>query len=113
MTILNPYYSYIVNRVTDHIQSRMVYYLMNVKVGHRSIYLCRHGESEMNVEHRIGGDSSLSERGRIFSDKLGRFVAENEKNNRTQLSVWTSELKRTQQTATLARLNYEPWKGKS
>lgn len=51
------------NRVQDHIQSRIVYYLMNIHVTPRSIYLCRHGESELNLTGRIGGDSGLSPRG--------------------------------------------------
>ena len=34
----------------------MVYFLMNIKVRKSAIYLCRHGESQMNVEQRIGGD---------------------------------------------------------
>lgn len=42
--------SFIVNRVQDHVQSRMVYFLMNIKVRKSAIYLCRHGESMMNVE---------------------------------------------------------------
>uniref|UniRef100_A0A5F4WE35 6-phosphofructo-2-kinase/fructose-2,6-biphosphatase 1 n=1 Tax=Callithrix jacchus TaxID=9483 RepID=A0A5F4WE35_CALJA len=55
---------YMVNRVQDHIQSRTVYYLMNIHVTPRSIYLCRHGESELNLRGRIGGDSGLSVRGK-------------------------------------------------
>ncbi|XP_015442645.1 6-phosphofructo-2-kinase/fructose-2,6-bisphosphatase 4 [Pteropus alecto] len=55
--------SYVVNRVADHIQSRIVYYLMNIHVTPRSIYLCRHGESELNLKGRIGGDPGLSPRG--------------------------------------------------
>ena len=51
------------NRVQDHIQSRIVYYLMNIHVTPRSIYLSRHGESELNLLGRIGGDSGLSPRG--------------------------------------------------
>ena len=90
----------------------MVYYLMNVKVGRRSIYLSRHGESEMNVLGRIGGDSDLSEQGKLFSKKLGQFVESNLSKNR-RLSVWTSELRRTRETATLAGLKYESWKGKN
>lgn len=56
--------SYLVNRVMDHIQSRIVYYLMNIHVTPRSIYLCRHGESELNLKGRIGGDPGLSVRGK-------------------------------------------------
>ncbi|XP_067580003.1 6-phosphofructo-2-kinase/fructose-2,6-bisphosphatase 1 isoform X7 [Pseudorca crassidens] len=55
---------YMVNRLQDHIQSRTVYYLMNIHVTPRSIYLCRHGESELNLRGRIGGDSGLSARGK-------------------------------------------------
>lgn len=55
---------YLVNRVLDHIQSRIVYYLMNIHITPRSIYLCRHGESELNVTGRIGGDSGLTPRGK-------------------------------------------------
>lgn len=58
--IFNVGSRYLVNRVQDHIQSRIVYYLMNIHVTPRSIYLCRHGESELNLLGRIGGDSGLS-----------------------------------------------------
>ena len=84
---------------------------MNVKVGQRSIYICRHGESEMNLNGQIGGDSNLSERGQLFGEKLGEFVDNMDKKIRSNLSVWTSELRRTQQTATIAGLKFEPWKG--
>lgn len=55
---------FLVNRVQDYIQSKIVYYLMNIHVHSHSIYLCRHGESNHNVEGRIGGDSELSPRGK-------------------------------------------------
>lgn len=58
---------YLVNQVQDHIQSRIVYYLMNIHVTPRSIYLSRHGESELNLLGRIGGDSGLSPRGQKVS----------------------------------------------
>lgn len=61
--IFNVGSRYLVNRVQDHIQSRIVYYLMNIHVTPRSIYLSRHGESELNLLGRIGGDSGLSSQG--------------------------------------------------
>lgn len=61
--IFNVGSRYLVNKVQDHIQSRIVYYLMNIHVTPRTIYLCRHGESELNLRGRIGGDSGLSPRG--------------------------------------------------
>ncbi|OCT57412.1 hypothetical protein XELAEV_18003546mg [Xenopus laevis] len=62
--IFNVGSRYLVNKVQDHIQSRAVYYLMNIHVTPRSIYLSRHGESELNLSGRIGGDSGLSTRGK-------------------------------------------------
>jgi len=96
-----------VNHVADHIQSRIVYYLMNIHITPRSIYLCRHGESEMNVKQRIGGDSNLSPRGFEFSEKLAEFI---KSQSITDLKVWTSELKRTAQTAAHIEASKESWK---
>ncbi|CAM4683616.1 unnamed protein product [Leuciscus chuanchicus] len=62
--IFNVGSRYLVNQVQDHIQSRIVYYLMNIHVTPRTIYLCRHGESELNILGRIGGDSGLSTQGK-------------------------------------------------
>ncbi|XP_078232624.1 6-phosphofructo-2-kinase/fructose-2,6-bisphosphatase 3 isoform X2 [Pogona vitticeps] len=98
---------YLVNRVQDHIQSRIVYYLMNIHVQPRTIYLCRHGESESNLKGKIGGDSGLSSRGKKFSIALKHFVQEQ---NLKDLKVWTSQLKRTIQTAEALGLPYEQWK---
>ena len=64
----------------------------------------------MNVHQRIGGDSGLSPRGREFGYKLGKFLKEADKLE-GNFSVWTSELKRTQETAQMAELEYTSWKG--
>uniref|UniRef100_A0A4W5QW04 6-phosphofructo-2-kinase/fructose-2,6-biphosphatase 4b n=1 Tax=Hucho hucho TaxID=62062 RepID=A0A4W5QW04_9TELE len=98
---------YLVNRVLDHIQSRIVYYLMNIHITPRSIYLCRHGESDLNVKGCIGGDSGLSGRGKEFSKCLGKFIQEQ---NIKDLKVWTSQMKRTIQTAEAVAVPYEQWK---
>lgn len=37
---------------------------MNLHIKKRNIYICRHGESEYNVQGRIGGDSELSDSGK-------------------------------------------------
>ena len=36
------------------------------------IFFSRHGESEYNVENKVGGDSPLSDRGALFAKALGR-----------------------------------------
>ncbi|KAI5254668.1 6-Phosphofructo-2-Kinase/Fructose-2,6-Bisphosphatase 1 [Manis pentadactyla] len=52
---------YMVNRVQDHIQSRTVYYLMNINVTSHSIYLCQHSESELNLRGHIGVKGSFQQ----------------------------------------------------
>uniref|UniRef100_A0A4W4E7K3 6-phosphofructo-2-kinase domain-containing protein n=1 Tax=Electrophorus electricus TaxID=8005 RepID=A0A4W4E7K3_ELEEL len=98
---------YLVNRVLDHIQSRIVYYLMNIHITPRSIYLCRHGESDLNVKGRIGGDSGLSSRGKAFACCLAKFI---HAQDIPDLKVWTSQMKRTIQTAEALGVPYEQWK---
>ncbi|KAM3911961.1 6-phosphofructo-2-kinase/fructose-2,6-bisphosphatase 1 isoform 2-T2 [Leptodactylus fuscus] len=105
--IFNVGSRYLVNRVQDHIQSRTVYYLMNIHVTPRSIYLSRHGESELNLMGRIGGDSGLSARGKQYAHALGNFV---KSQKIPDLKVWTSHMKRTIQTAEALSVPYEQWK---
>uniref|UniRef100_A0A672H4R9 6-phosphofructo-2-kinase/fructose-2,6-bisphosphatase 2 n=1 Tax=Salarias fasciatus TaxID=181472 RepID=A0A672H4R9_SALFA len=87
--------------------SKIVYYLMNIHVHSHSIYLCRHGESNHNVEGRIGGDSELSPRGKQFAHALRDFIDEHKLSD---LKVWTSQLRRTIQTAEELSVPYEQWK---
>uniref|UniRef100_A0A672IR91 6-phosphofructo-2-kinase/fructose-2,6-biphosphatase 1 n=1 Tax=Salarias fasciatus TaxID=181472 RepID=A0A672IR91_SALFA len=98
---------YMVNRVRDHIQSRIVYYLMNIHVTPRSIFLSRHGESELNLAGRIGGDAGLSSRGHQYASALATFIRGQ---NISNLKVWTSHMKRTIQTAEALGVQYEQWK---
>nr|XP_034370203.1 6-phosphofructo-2-kinase/fructose-2,6-bisphosphatase 1-like isoform X2 [Arvicanthis niloticus] len=98
---------YMVNRVQDHIQSRIAYYLMNIHVTPRSIYLCRHGESELNLRGRIGGDSGLSAQGKEYAYALANFIRSQ---GISSLKVWTSHMKRTIQTAEALGVPYEQWK---
>jgi len=48
---------------------------MNIHIVPRTIYLTRHGESLMNLEGRIGGDSDLSERGREYCKALADYIS--------------------------------------
>ncbi|XP_053310363.1 6-phosphofructo-2-kinase/fructose-2,6-bisphosphatase 2 isoform X1 [Spea bombifrons] len=105
--VINVGQRFLVNRVQDYIQSKIVYYLMNIHVQPRTIYLCRHGESDCNVAGRIGGDSGLSPQGKQFAQALRKFIEEQEI---VDLKVWTSQLKRTIQTAECLGVDYEQWK---
>lgn len=50
-------------------------YLTNLDIPEgRTIYLSRHGESEYNLEDRIGGDSNLTPRGQQYARALGLYM---------------------------------------
>lgn len=107
MKIYNTGEKVLVHKHEGHIQSRIVYYLMNIHIVPRTIYLTRHGESIMNLEGRIGGNSDLSPRGHEYSNALAQFIAEQDIQG---LRVWTSWLKRTIQTASGVQAPQERWK---
>jgi 6-phosphofructo-2-kinase / fructose-2,6-biphosphatase 2 len=74
LKILNVGSQVIINRIQDYLQSRVVYYLMNLHIRPRSIWLSRHGESMYNLDGRIGGDADLSPRGHQYAQKLPELV---------------------------------------
>lgn len=61
----------------------------------------------MNLDQRIGGNSNLSPRGRQYAEKLAEFI---KKENLADLVVWTSQYKRTIQTASKIEAPREQWK---
>ncbi|KAI1888071.1 hypothetical protein AGOR_G00181270 [Albula goreensis] len=77
---------FLVNRIQDHIQSKIV---------------------EDNLQGRLGGDSGLSAQGRKFAGALSNFM---EEQNLKGLKVWTSQLRRSIQTAEALGVPYEQWK---
>ena len=80
-------------------QSRLVYYLANLHIKPRSIWLSRHGESDYNLAGKIGGDANISERGRRYAKLLPDLVRRSGLPKDAPLTIWTSTLKRTGQTA--------------
>lgn len=107
MKIFNAGEKVLVHRHEGHIQSRVVYYLMNIHITPRSIYLTRHGESVYNLLGRIGGDAELSERGWEYAKALGKYIHEQDI---PRLRVWTSQLRRTAQTSEFIKAPQERWK---
>lgn len=99
----------IVNNVRGYLQSRIVYFLMNLNITPRSFFISRHGESMFNVDQRIGGDSSLSPRGMAFASKLPGILKDKVDPQNT-LTIWTSTLKRTIQTASQTPYQKLQWK---
>jgi len=99
----------IINQIQDYLQSRVVYYLMNLHIKPRSIWLSRHGESVYNLHGKIGGDADISERGELYARKLPELVKQSAGEGR-KLTVWTSTLKRTIQTARFLQFEKLEWK---
>lgn len=98
--ILNGGRQLIVNKVNGYVLGKIVFFLMNLRANHAPIYITRHGESEFNVEGKIGGDTNLSTRGREYAKMLGEFIkAQQEEFNGNDVKVWCSTLKRTIETA--------------
>ncbi|KAF9291898.1 Fructose-2,6-bisphosphatase [Mortierella alpina] len=88
----------IVSQIQGYIQSRIVYYLMNLRIKPRNIYFSRHGESLYNVMGLLGGDSDLSARGKQYARALPSLVATHIPNHE-RLTIWTSTKRRTIATA--------------
>jgi broad specificity phosphatase PhoE/predicted kinase len=87
----------VAHRIQGYLPSRIVYFLMNIHPIPRPIYLTRHGESEYNVQGRIGGDPPLSPAGQRFAQNLARYL-EGEL-GAAEYRLWTSTLRRTVETA--------------
>ncbi|KAJ2189279.1 6-phosphofructo-2-kinase, partial [Coemansia sp. RSA 532] len=60
--------------IQGFLESQVVFYLMNMNLEPRVIYITRHGESEDNAAGRIGGDASLSANGSKYARALARFI---------------------------------------
>ncbi len=117
-TINNPDLTYVkiknvssqvlINRIESYLESRIVYYLMNLHIKPRCIWLSRHGESMFNLSGQIGGDADLSPRGQQYSKMLPDLVRKSVGDR--PLTVWTSTLKRTQQTSKYLDYPQLQWK---
>ncbi|CAH9121072.1 unnamed protein product [Cuscuta epithymum] len=87
-----------VNNISGYLPGRIVFFLVNTHLTPRPILLTRHGESLDNVRGRIGGDTVISDNGKLYSKKLANFVQKRLKSERAA-SIWTSTLQRTILTA--------------
>ncbi|CAH7665754.1 cytoplasm protein [Phakopsora pachyrhizi] len=102
----------IVNNISGYLQSRIVFYLMQIHNSYRTIWFARSGPSR--IEHLYKADSELSPLGQEYAERLCKFLRQKrrevrnsgEKENR--LSVWTSTRRRCVQTsAPMARAGYK------
>ncbi|KAI9497627.1 6-phosphofructo-2-kinase-domain-containing protein [Zychaea mexicana] len=105
--LLNVGEKIIVNNVLGYLQSRIVYYLMNLHVQPRKIYFARTGRTLNETSYK--GDADLSPEGFEYAEKLKTFVLNyraqnkgaggNPEEQERPLAVWTSTRKKARQTA--------------
>ena len=103
----------ITNRVVGYLMSKIVFFLMNLRVNRAPIYITRHGESQHNVLGLIGGDSELSPQGLRYAKALAKFIEEEDEfkgEKAEHLTVWTSTMRRTIQTASYFHLPITQWR---
>ncbi len=84
------------NRVEGGLASQIVFFLTNLHVTPRPLYLTRHGQSEYNAQNRIGGDSGLTTAGAGFARRLADVLPTLVPSPPV---VYTSTLRRTIDTA--------------
>ena len=87
-----------INRIEGYMEARICYYLLNSHLEPRKIYLSRHGQSEFNLQERIGGDAAVTALGARYAQKLASFMRSRAPDDEPR-QVWTSRLRRTIMTA--------------
>ncbi|CEQ39764.1 SPOSA6832_01312, partial [Sporobolomyces salmonicolor] len=108
----------VVNNIRGYLQSRIVFFLMNVHHKKRTIWFARSGQSD--IEHSFKADSDLSPQGIEYAEKLRDFIVSKrrelleeriksgEQAAERRLTVWTSARRRCISTARpMAELGYK------
>ncbi|KAF8648235.1 hypothetical protein AX16_006317 [Volvariella volvacea WC 439] len=104
--IINVGEKVMVNDIRGYLQSRIVFFLMNIHNRPRTIYFARSGQSL--IEHSYKADSDLSPAGWEYAEKLKEFVLERRRKSLEQrgmnseerkLVIWTSTRRRSHHTA--------------
>ncbi|KAJ2829683.1 Fructose-2,6-bisphosphatase [Coemansia furcata] len=98
----------VINRITSYLESRIVYFLMNIHIATRSVFFSRHGESMYNLDQRLGGDPCLSPNGRKYAEALPSLISKLLGDE--PLTIWTSTLQRTSETAAGLPYKKMQWK---
>ena len=98
-----------VSNVDGYLAARLVFFLMNLHLTARPIWLTRHGESVYNAAGLLGGDPDLTPDGHRYAQSLAEFLDRCDP-DRKDIVIWTSSLRRAVQTAApLGRTSW-PWR---
>jgi broad specificity phosphatase PhoE/predicted kinase len=86
------------SNVDGYLAARLVFFLMNLHLTARPIWLTRHGESVYNAAGLLGGDPDLTPAGHRYAQSLAEFLDRRHPDCH-DVVVWTSSLRRAVQTA--------------
>ncbi|KAJ3071788.1 hypothetical protein HDU98_004792 [Podochytrium sp. JEL0797] len=106
--IINVGRKVIAHNIHGYLPSQCVFYLMQIHIKERTLWLSRHGESTYNRVKRIGGDPPLAPMGTKYARAMNAFIqkqvipahldsvqdAEEIELRRKNLHIWTSTLQR-------------------
>jgi len=106
--IINAGKQYLVNRISGYLQSQVMYYLMNIHMQGRSLYITVHGECGYNVDKEVGGSSGLTEAGHKYAEALQDYVKK--ENIKENLKIWTSSQTGPLETAKCIEGTSEVWR---
>ena len=89
--IINVGKKVISHNIEGFLAGQTVFFLLNLNLAERLIFITRHGESEDNVTGRLGGNAKLTERGRRYAAALARLIEQERiKFRQHQLDQWSS-----------------------
>lgn len=95
-----------VSNVDGYLAARLVFFMMNLHLTDRPIWLTRHGESAYNPVGLLGGDPDLTPGGHHYARALAELL-DRRYPDRDSVVVWSSSLRRAVQTATpLGRMRW-------
>ena len=73
----------IINKLPNsYLPGRVVFFLMNLHIVPRKIWLTRHGQSQDNVKGVLGGDSLLTSAGETYARRLAEWLGSRMKDNK-------------------------------
>lgn len=98
-----------VNNVDGYLAARLVFFLMNLHLTDRPIWITRHGESAYNTKNLIGGDPDLTHKGQRYAHALADLLDRNYTDPDT-LVIWTSSMRRAMQTSNPLGRRSLPWR---
>lgn len=88
--IINVGKKIVSHNIEGFLAGQAVFFLLNLNLAERLIFVTRHGESVHNVHGKLGGNAPLTTRGRKYAAALSRLIDEERiKFRQHQLDQWS------------------------